>query len=66
MQLATLFTDDQIAIFGCTIVFGGCLILMMISQKFGDHIRNTRSKPAPDVLHFRNQPQTISKDRKAA
>ena len=66
MVLAAQFTDDQIAIIGCAIVFGGCLIMMWISQKIGDRVRGGSRQTAQKVVPFTAKHQESTVERKAA
>lgn len=66
LLLAAQFTDDQLAVFGCAIVFGGCLVMMLISQKIGDKVRGRHHRSPPNVVPFpASQPESTS-DRRAA
>ena len=66
MWLAVQLSDDQMAIIGCAIVFGGCLAVMMISQKIGDNLRGRHSRPESDVVPFPASRQDSNRDRRAA
>lgn len=66
MPLAVQLSDDQIAIWGCAIAFGGCLVMMLISQKIGDKIRGSRQRSAPHVVPFPASSADSTSDRQAA
>ncbi len=66
MLLAAQLSDDQIAILGCAIVFGGCLVMMLIGQKIGDKVRGHNRHSAPDVVPFRSSQPESASDRQAA
>lgn len=66
MLFAAQFTDDQIAVFGCAIVFGGCLIMMLISQKIGDRVRGRHPRSSPKVVPFPASQPESTRDRRAA
>ena len=66
MLLAAQLSDDQFAILGCAIVFGGCLIMMWISQKIGDRVRGTNLRSTPQVVPFRAAVPESTSDRRAA
>ena len=66
MLLAAQLSDDQMAIIGCAIVFGGCLVMMMISQKIGDSVRGRQRRSEADVVPFPITRQDSNRDRKAA
>jgi hypothetical protein len=66
MSLAVQLSDDQIAILGCAIVFGGCLVMMLVSQKIGDKVRGTSRRSSPNVVPFPTASVTSNNDRKAA
>ncbi len=66
MSLAVQLSDDQIAILGCAIVFGGCLIMMLISQKIGDKVRGPGRRTTPNVMPFPTSRVDSTGDRKAA
>lgn len=66
MLFASQFTDDQIAVFGCAIVFGGCLVMMLISQKIGNVVRGKNRRSRPDVVPFPASSQESTRDQKAA
>lgn len=66
MSLAVQLSDDQVAILGCAIVFFGCLIMMVISQKIGDKVRGPSRRSAPQVVPFPVQSVESTSDRKAA
>ena len=66
MLLAIQLSDDQVAIFGCAIVFGGCLVMMLISQKIGEKVRGSHRRPSPNLVRFpASRPESTS-DRQAA
>lgn len=64
--LAAQYTDDQIAVWGCAIVFGGCLIMMLISQKIGDSVRGRSRHASQKVVSFPSARQESVRERKAA
>ncbi len=66
MLFATQLSDDQIAVIGCAIVFGGCLVMMMISQKIGDSVRGQSRRSAPHVVPFPVAREESVSERKAA
>lgn len=66
MLLAAQMSDDQIAIIGCAVVFGICLVMMLISQKVGDHVRGRHRATRPDVVRFPAAGSERNSDRKAA
>ncbi len=66
MLLAAQLSDDQIAIVGCAIVFGGCLVMMWISQKIGDKVRGANPRSTPYVVPFRAVAPDSTSDRQAA
>ncbi len=66
MSLAVQLSDDQIAILGCAIVFGGCLVMMLISQKIGDKVRGTSRRSSPNIVPFPTSSAESTSDRKAA
>ncbi len=66
MLLAAQLSDDQVAILGCAIVFGGCLVMMWISQKIGDRVRGVNHRSAPHVVPFRASAPESTSDRQAA
>lgn len=66
MSLAVQLSDDQIAILGCAIVFGGCLIMMLISQKIGDKVRGSGRRSSSHVVPFPSSSAESTSDRKAA
>jgi hypothetical protein len=66
MLLAAQLSDDQVAILGCAIAFGGCLVLMWISQKIGDRVRGGHHRSPPQVVPFRASAPESTSDRRAA
>ncbi len=66
MSLAVQLSDDQVAILGCVIVFGGCLIMMLISQKVGNKVRGSSQRSSPHVVPFPASSAESTSDRKAA
>jgi hypothetical protein len=66
MLLAVQLSNDQIAILGCAIVFGGCLVMMMISQKIGESVRGRSRRSEPGVVPFRATRPESGQERKAA
>lgn len=66
MFLAAQFTDDQVAVIGCAIVFAGCLIMMLISQKIGDSVRGRGRHTNRTSVAFPAPHQTTTEQRKAA
>ena len=66
MLFAAQFSDDQIAILGCAIVFGGCLVMMLISQKIGEKVRGSHRRSSPRVVPFQASRPESTRDRKAA
>ncbi|MFO1006234.1 MAG: hypothetical protein U0929_09755 [Planctomycetaceae bacterium] len=66
MFLAAQFTDDQVAVIGCAIVFAGCLIMMLVSQKIGDSVRGRGRHTNRTSVAFPATRQTSTEQRKAA
>lgn len=66
MLFATQLSDDQVAILGCAIVFGGCLVMMLISQKIGEKVRGSSRRSSPRVVSFPVSHPESTRDRKAA
>lgn len=66
MFLAAQFTDDQVAVIGCAIVFAGCLIMMLISQKIGDSVRGRGRQTHRASVTFPVTRQARTEERKAA
>ena len=66
MLLAAQFTDDQIAVIGCAIVFGGCLVMMLVSQKIGQSVRSRSRHTSPAVVPFPASRQKSTEERQAA
>ncbi len=52
-MLAAQLSDDQIAIIGCAVVFGACLVMMVISQKVGDRVRGRTQSNRPKWFRSR-------------
>ena len=65
-MLAAQLSDDQIAIIGCAVVFGACLVMMVISQKVGDRVRGRMQSTRPEVVPFPVATTQIETERKAA
>ena len=66
MSIAVQLTDDQIAVLGCAIVFGGCLVVMLISQKIGEKVRGTSRRSSSNTVPFRVSRDESKSDRRAA
>jgi hypothetical protein len=66
MYLAAQFTDDQVAVIGCAIVFAGCLIMMLVSQKIGDSVRGRGRHTQRASVAFPVPRQHTTEERKAA
>lgn len=66
MSLAVQLSDDQVAILGCAIVFFGCLVMMVISQKIGDKVRGPSRRSAARIVPFPASSAEPASDRKAA
>lgn len=66
MLLAVQLSDDQIAVLGCAVVFGACLLMMLISQKIGNSVRGLSRKSAADVVPFPKSKQNSERDSRAA
>ena len=66
MSLAVQLADDQIAVLGCAIMFGGCLITMLISQKIGEKVRGTSLRSSSKTLPFPVASEESKSDRRAA
>jgi|GEM_PF-2908622 len=66
MLFAAQFTDDQIAVIGCAVVFGGCLLMMLISQKIGRSVRSRSRHASLEVVPFPASRQEIAVQRNAA
>jgi len=65
-MLAAQLSDDQIAIIGCAVVFGACLLMMVISQKVGDRVRGRSTSSRPEVVPFPVATAKNESERKAA
>jgi hypothetical protein len=66
MLLAAQLSDDQVAIIGCAVVFGACLLMMVVSQKVGDRVRGRSQSSRPEVVPFPVSAVKNESDRKAA
>ena len=62
-MLAAQWTDDQIAVIGCAVVFVGCILMMMLSQKVGDAVRNRGTTGRERIMPFPATAQRTTEDQ---
>lgn len=67
-MLAAQLSDDQIAVIGSVVVFAGCIVMMMLSQKIGDSVRGQTHTRRERVVPFPGRRATDQQttDRHAA
>ncbi len=51
-MLAAQLSDDQMALIGCAVVFAGCIVMMIVSQKIGESVRGKKPSTRERIVPF--------------